>query len=159
MTCGLILCRMLRLAGDGCVFDPHCFSNRFCSSLAVSVNGISVESLISSASAASPALLSAPQPVAFELLILPARACAATSTVSVPLSLMTAGIAIAPSVTVRDSFGNLRLPNSYSAVNNMDSVLAVMYSLPSPLTPAKNFLNGFIPSGKDPVQHRATSRN
>lgn len=61
---------------------------------------------------------------------------------------LTAGIPFTASVTVRDIFGNLRVPNSYSSASNMDNVLAALYRLPAPLTPAANFLNGFVPSGK-----------
>jgi hypothetical protein len=33
----------------------------------------------------------------------------------------------------------------------MDNVLAALYPLPAPLTPAANFLNGFVPTGKQPT--------
>jgi hypothetical protein len=121
----------------------------FCSlsALAMSINGISIDTLISTATAASPRVMSVPHPVAYALHVQPARACAATSTASVSLTAMTAGVPITASVTVRDSFGNLRAQNSYSPVSNMDNVLAFMFPLPAPPTPASNFLNGFIPSG------------
>lgn len=129
----------------------------FCSfsALAISINGISIDTLISTATAASPRVMSVPQPVAYALHVQPARACATTSTASVSLTAMTAGIPITASVTVRDSFGNLRAQNSYSSVSNMDNVLAFMFPLPAPPTPAKNFLNGFIPSGTTAPVKRA----
>jgi hypothetical protein len=91
--------------------------------------------------------MSVSNPTLYALYIQPAPACATTSTAAVSLTAMTAGIPITASVTVRDSYGNLRVPNSYSASPNMDNVLAVLYSLPAPLTPTKNFLNGYTPSG------------
>ena len=106
-----------------------------------------MDALISAATAASPRLMSVPHPVAYTLYIQPSAACATTSTAAVSASSMTAGIPITASVTVRDSFGNLRTPNSYSASSNMDNVVAVMYALPTPLTPPSNFMNGFEPSG------------
>ena len=129
----------------------------FCSfsALAISINGISIDTLISTATAASPRVMSVSQPVAYALHVQPARACATTSTASVSLTAMTAGIPITASVTVRDSFGNLRAQNSYSSVSNMDNVLAFMFPLPAPPTPAKNFLNGFIPSGTTAPVKRA----
>jgi hypothetical protein len=151
--CSLILHRMRRLAGNVLALnfsvEFSVVNFNFCSSLAVSINGVSVDALISSATAASPRLMSVPQPVLFTLHVQPATACAATSTVSLSLTSMTAGIPITISVTVRDSFGNLRSQNSYSSASNMDNVMAVMYPLPAPPTPAKNFLNGFVPSGTE----------
>jgi hypothetical protein len=121
-----------------------------CSALSASINGVTFDALISAATAASPRLMSVPNPVSYTLYIQPAAACATTSTASVSASSMTAGIPITASVTVRDSFGNLRTPNSYSESSNMDNVVAVMYALPAPLTPPNNFLNGFVPSGAQP---------
>lgn len=134
------------------------------SSLALSVNGISIDALISAATSVSPRVMSVPQPVFYTLYVQPAPACATASTAAVSLTLMTAGIPITVSVTVRDSFGNLRSRNSYSSVSNMDNVVALLYPLPSPPTPAQNFLNGYVPSGinyimqQKKMQHSSAQR-
>ncbi len=158
MTSYLNSLQMLRWAG-ACGANPVAvLEPSFCSrsslvtysALSASINGVTFDALMSSATAASPRLMSVPNPVSYTLYIQPAAACATKSTASVSASSMTAGIPVTASVTVRDSFGNLRTPNSYSESSNMDNVVAVMYALPAPLTPPYNFLNGFVPSGAKP---------